>query len=35
MVTENTIPTFYLNWIETFYGKWKPPMREGASLCVV
>ncbi|CAD8149719.1 unnamed protein product [Paramecium octaurelia] len=29
---EFTIPTHYLGWIDVFFGKWRPQMREGASL---
>ncbi|CAD8065937.1 unnamed protein product [Paramecium sonneborni] len=29
---EQMIPTHYLGWIDQFYGKWRPQMREGASL---
>ncbi|CAD8123344.1 unnamed protein product [Paramecium sonneborni] len=35
LVQDASIPNYYLNWVERFYGKWRPPMREGATLSVI
>jgi hypothetical protein len=32
---EITIPTHYVGWVESYYNKWRPPMREGATLSSV
>jgi len=32
VVVDNTIPTYSLSWVDRFYSRWRPPMREAATI---